>query len=66
LNVLEQKGGGSQVVNWAVEESLDLLLMKIHRDYVAESSFAEHLGQQLRDDTSSLPHFTYKPIQNQN
>lgn len=37
LYVLQQKGGGSQIVHWDVEEALDLFLMEVHGDQVGET-----------------------------
>lgn len=37
LYVLQQEGGGSQIVYWDVEEALNLLLMQIHGDQVGET-----------------------------
>ena len=34
LDVLYKEGGRPQVVHWAAEESLDLLLMEVHGDDV--------------------------------
>lgn len=37
LYVLQQEGGGSQVVHWNVEEALDLFLVEVHGDQVGET-----------------------------
>lgn len=37
LYVLQQEGGGSQVVHWNVEEALNLFLMEVHGDQVGET-----------------------------
>lgn len=37
LYVLQQEGGGSQIVHWDVEEALNLFLMEVHGDQVGET-----------------------------
>lgn len=37
LYVLQQEGGGSQIVHWDVKEALDLFLMEVHGDQVGET-----------------------------
>lgn len=59
LNVLKKERRGAEVIDGAVEESLDFFLMKVHGDQVIEPRPAHHFGNQLGDDASSLAHFTY-------
>lgn len=37
LYVLQQEGGGSQIVHGNVKEALDLFLMEVHGDQVGET-----------------------------
>lgn len=37
LYVLQQEGGGSQIVHWDVEEALNLFLVEVHGDQVGET-----------------------------
>ena len=56
LNVLEEERRRPQVIHGTVEESLNLLLVQVHRDEVRQAGLAHHLGEQLGHDTAALPH----------
>lgn len=47
LYVLQQEGGGSQIVNWDVEEALNLFLMEVHGDQVGEPYTHTHTHGQF-------------------
>ena len=56
LDVLDEEGRSSEVVDGDVEEALDLLLVKVHGDDVSHSRSDQHLSQEFANDGSALPH----------
>jgi len=56
LDVLQQERWGSQVVHRTVKETLDLLLVQIHRNDMCQTWLAHHLCQQLAHNTATFPH----------
>ena len=58
LDVLDEEGRSSEVVDGDVEEALDLLLMKVHGDDVSHARPNQHLSQEFADDRTALPHLS--------
>lgn len=59
LYVLQQEGGGSQIVHWDVKEALDLFLMEVHGDQVGETytdvvSFTDSLCMYVKRSINNM------------
>lgn len=52
LDVLDEEGGSSQVVNGKAEEALDLFLVKVHRDDVSQTWVQPHTSIKSTIDLS--------------
>ena len=60
LDVLNEEGRSSQVVDGNVEETLDFLLVEVHGDDVGHSRSDGHLSQEFANDGSALAHLNRK------
>lgn len=53
---MDEKGGGADVVNVAVEEPQALLGVQVDRDDMVEAALDQHVGNQLHRDVAAAAH----------